>query len=147
MQLHSKYHPALKTKTGLDGLLHTFFNSGISDHVGHDALRNTVFVNFIETPDHFRLELAAPGFEKQDFNLAVENGQLNISAKNLPQESPAEGRFTRREFVVSSFERSFKLPKTVNHDAIEAVYENGVLQVKLTKNEEAKPVVKSISVG
>lgn len=147
MQYHQKYHPALKTKAGIDGLMSSFFNAGLQDFVGHDGLKNSVFVNILENSDHFSLELTAPGFEKQDFTVGVENGQLNIQAKRSTQEATAEGRFTRREFLVADFERSFKLPKSVNQDAIEAVYENGVLQVQLPKKEETKPMVKSITVG
>ena len=147
MQYQQKYNPAQKTKAGIDGLISTFFNAGLQDFVGHDGLKNAVFVNVLEWPDHFSLELAAPGFEKQDFTVGIENGQLNIKAKRSAQEETAEGRFTRREFLVADFERSFKLPKTVNQDAIEAVYESGVLLVKLPKKEEAKPMVKTITVA
>ena len=147
MHYQQKYHPAPKTKVGIDGLMSTFFNAGLQDFVGHDGLKNAVFVNVLERPDHFSLELAAPGFEKQDFTVGIENGQLNIKAKRSAQEETTEGRFTRREFLVADFERSFKLPKTVNQDAIEAVYESGVLLVKLPKKEEAKPMVKNITVA
>lgn len=147
MRYQQKYHPALKTKVGMDGLINSFFNAGLQDFVGHDGLKSAVFVNVLEQPDHFSLELAAPGFEKQDFTVGLENGQLNIRAKREVQEETTEGRFTRREFLVADFERTFKMPETVNQDAIEAVYENGVLLVKLPKKEDAKPMVKSITVG
>lgn len=147
MQYQQKYNPAQKTKAGIDGLMSTFFNAGLQDFVGHDGLKSAVFVNVLEHPDDFSLELAAPGFEKQDFIVAVENGQLKVQAKRSAQVENTDGRFTRREFLVADFERSFKLPKTVNQEAIEAVYENGVLLVKLPKKEEAKPMVKSITVG
>lgn len=146
MRQHIKYHPALKTKAGVDGLMNAFFNAGLHDFVGHDALKSPVFVNILEETDYFSLELAAPGFEKQDFTVGIENGQLNIQAKRSAQETAAEGRFTRREFLVADFERSFNLPKSVNQDAIEAVYENGVLLVRLPKKEDAKPMVKTITV-
>lgn len=147
MHHRSKYHPALKTKAGMDGLMNAFFNAGLHDFVGHDALKSSVFVNIIENPDHFSLELAAPGFEKQDFVAGVENGQLTIKATRGTKDENADGRFTRREFLIADFERTFKLPKTVNQDAIEAVYDNGILLVKLPKNEETKPMAKTITVG
>lgn len=147
MQYHQKNHPALKTKASIDGLINSIFNTGLQDFVGYDGLKNIVFVNILENADHFSLELAAPGFEKQDFTIRVENGQLNIQARRSTQEGSAEGRFTRREFLVVDFERSFKLPKSVNQDAVEAVYKGGVLLVQLPKKEEAKPMVKTITVG
>ena len=48
---------------------------------------------------------------------------------------------------MTSFKRSFKLPKTVNQENISAVYEKGILNVTLGKREEAKPVVKTIEIG
>ena len=96
------------------------------------------------------VEVAAPGFEKQNFALNVENGHLVVSAKReeKTEEAPApKGRLLRREFRYESFKRSFKLPITVNQDSISAVYENGVLNIELPKKEEAKPIAKNIQVA
>ena len=101
----------------------------------------------METDDTIKLEHAAPGFDKQDFSVNVENELLTITAKHEAQKEETNERFTRREFAVTSFKRSFKLPKTVNQENISAVYEKGILNVTLGKREEAKPVVKTIEIG
>jgi HSP20 family protein len=77
--------------------------------------------------------------------LNIENGHLLVTANR--EEQTEKSRFLRREFRYESFKRSFKLPITVNQDAIVAVYENDILNITLPKKEEAKPVMKSIQVS
>ena len=143
-----KFQPLPSTKLGFNGLLDNFFGKELSDFIGHDAISNVPAVNVTETKDSFNLELAAPGFEKQDFSLNVENGHLILSAKKEAKTEENEGQnYVRREFRYESFKRSFKLPNSVNPEGISAVYNNGILLVSLPKKEEAKPVVKQIEIS
>lgn len=142
-----KFQPYPSTKTFVNGLFDEFINRNLGDFVGADNFASHAAVNVLETENAFKIELAAPGFDKQDFTLNVENDQLTIEAKHETKEEETNERYTRREFRVAAVKRSFKLPKTVNQDAINAVYENGILNVTLGKKEEAKPVVKSIPIG
>lgn len=94
--------------------------------------------NILENADNFQLELAAPGMNKEDFKIQLENNILTISAE-LEDEKREEGKnYTRKEFYYGSFSRSFTLPKSVDLDKIQADYVNGVLKVTLPKKEEAK---------
>ena len=52
--------------------------------------------------------------------------------------------YTRREFKYASFKRAFTLPETVNEDAIEAHYEQGILRFSLPKKKEALPKPKRL---
>ncbi|MFN0013857.1 MAG: Hsp20/alpha crystallin family protein [Saprospiraceae bacterium] len=127
--------------------IHDFFNRSIGDFIGTDAVASQPAVNVLETPTDFRLEIAAPGYEKQDFTVSVENDHLSVNA-NREQKQQTEGeRFTRREFRFESFQRSFKLPQTVNQESVKAVYENGILNVTLPKKNEAVAVTKTIEIG
>ena len=142
-----KFQPLPSTKPLFNGFLDEFFNRSLGNFVGSDAVLTQPAVNVVETDEFFKLEFAAPGFDKQDFALNVENDFLTVEAKHEIKTEETTERYTRREFSVASFKRSFKLPKTVNQDAIAAVYENGILNVTLGKIEEAKPVVKTIQIG
>lgn len=142
-----KFQPHTSTKPLFNGFLDEFFNRSLGNFVGSDAVLTQPAVNVVETDEFFKLEFAAPGFDKQDFTLHVENDFLSVEAKHEENTEEKTERYTRREFSVASFKRSFKLPKTVNQDAIAAVYENGILNVTLGKKEEAKPVVKTIQIG
>ncbi len=100
---------------------------------------NTPAVNVKETDENFILELAAPGFVKEDFNIELDNDVLTISSEiTTEKETKEEGKYTRKEFNYSTFKRSFNLPDTVDGTRIEASYENGMLLAVLPKKEEAK---------
>lgn len=97
-------------------------------------------VNIQETEDMFKVEVAAPGKTREDFNIELDNDVLTISAEEKKENETSEqnGRFTRKEFSYSNFKRAFSLPETVNNEEISASYENGVLMISLPKKEEAR---------
>ncbi len=120
---------------------------GIANQVA--STTNIPATNIKETADNFILEVAAPGKTKEDFVLALDHDVLTISTETRKEnvESSSEDaetssalseKYTRREFSFESFKRSFKLPQTVNKEAINATYTNGILQVALPKREEDK---------
>ncbi|APU69239.1 MAG: Hsp20/alpha crystallin family protein [Bacteroidota bacterium] len=97
-------------------------------------------VNIKESDDSFRVEVAAPGKAKEDFNIELDNDVLTISSENKNEQETASenGRFTRKEFSYSTFKRAFSLPESVDSAKISASYNNGVLEIALPKKEEAK---------
>jgi HSP20 family protein len=135
------------TKLLVNGLFDELFHRNIGDVLGSDVVAQRPAVNISETKNSFNLQVAAPGFDKGDFELKVENNLLTISAKREQASENTEERFTRREFRYESFKRSFNLPDSVNQNDVAAVYENGILHVSLPKKEEAIPVTKAISVN
>lgn len=132
-----KYDPFAPVRS-LTNVVDEFFNRGIGELVGYDHAFSVPSVNVVENPQNFLLEVAAPGLEKGDFKVSVENGCLNISAKKEKKEEVQDGKYTRREFNYTSFSRSFNLPEGVKPEEVQAVYENGVLKVTLPKKEVAK---------
>ena len=122
----------------LSSFVDDFFNTSIADFVGSDFVSSLPSVNIIERADNFKVELAAPGLEKSDFDINIEKNQLTISAKQEKKEEETEDKFTRREFNYTSFSRSFRLTEKVDSKNISAKYENGVLEVTVPKKEEAK---------
>lgn len=105
-------------------------------------------VNVKEDAEGFKVEMAAPGFEKGDFKIELDNDVLTISSeKKIENETKEDERFTKREFSYQSFCRSFTLPVTVENEKIAAKYENGILNISIPKKEEAKPKpVKQIAI-
>ncbi|TRX70835.1 Hsp20/alpha crystallin family protein [Carboxylicivirga sp. M1479] len=120
------------------------FNSLLGSEVVNESARlwnshsvNLPKVNIIESEASFELEVSAPGFEKDDFNVEVENNILTIEASK--KETEANKSYSRIEFKNDSFKRSFSLSKEkINESGIEAKYENGILNVMLPIKEEAK---------
>lgn len=96
-------------------------------------------VNIKESAENFTVEVAAPGMEKQDFKIQLDNNTLTISSQKEHSEEKQQEGYSRREFSYQSFQRSFILPKdVVNDEGIVAGYENGVLHLTIPKKEEAK---------
>jgi HSP20 family protein len=103
-------------------------------------------VNIIEKENDYVIEVAAPGFQKEDFNLKIEKDLLTISAQKETQKAEGD-KVIRREFNFVQFERTFHLTEKINSESIAANYENGILTVALAKKEEVKPEVRTISVA
>jgi HSP20 family protein len=112
----------------------SFFN----DFFDNDYRYSTPSVNLAETKDDFRIEVAAPGLDKNDFKINLENNVLTISSEKETKKEESENTYTRREFNYSSFKRSFTLPESVNSEQISAEHKNGILYVQIPKREEAK---------
>ena len=114
----------------------------------HSWGKSTPAVNIKETDEAFNIEVAAPGLTKEDFNLEVDNDLLTISFEKK-EEKEEVGEYTRKEFSYASFKRSFTIPTdTVDPEAIDAKYENGILNLQLPKKEEVKAKAKrTIEVG
>jgi HSP20 family protein len=101
-------------------------------------------VNIMENKDGFMIEVAAPGMDKKDFQVKLDENVLTISSEK--QESREEKNdektdehYTRREFSYQSFSRSFTLKKDlIDTEKIEAKYEAGVLRLSLPKKESAR---------
>ena len=97
-------------------------------------------VNIKEDEDGFEVEMSAPGLDKKDFKIELNNSVLTISSEKKIENETKEGQqFSRREFSYQSFSRSFSLPESAESEKIEAKYENGILTVNIPKKEEAKP--------
>lgn len=97
-------------------------------------------VNIKENADGFNVEMAVPGFSKNDFKIELNHNVLTISSEKKVENETKEGeRFTRREYSYQSFSRSFTLPDSANGDMISAKYDNGILDVEIPKREESKP--------
>jgi HSP20 family protein len=97
-------------------------------------------VNIKESNDDFEVEVAAPGFSKNDFRIELNHELLTISSgKEIENETKEDQQFTLREFSYQSFSRSFMLPNSVDSNKIGAKYENGILRISIPKKEEAKP--------
>jgi len=90
-------------------------------------------VNIKDLENAYDIELAAPGFQKEDFKINLEHGTLSISAERKTEKNEQEDNYTRKEFSYSSFSRSFSLPEDVKEEKVKAKYENGLLHLTLEK--------------
>lgn len=112
-----------------------FFNESLMER---DYFKSVPAVNISDRANDFFIEVAAPGFSKEDFKVNVENEVLTISAEKKNEKRDENSRFTRKEFQYSTFKRTFTMPENVEADKIGAEYKDGVLSLTLPKKEEAK---------
>ncbi|RPD98750.1 Hsp20/alpha crystallin family protein [Aureibaculum marinum] len=100
-------------------------------------------INVKENDKDFVIELAAPGFLKEDFEIAIDNNELHISAAKKTEKE--EENYLCKEFSYDSFKRSLRLPENINLDKnIIAHFKNGVLTMKMLKKEEKKVTSKKV---
>jgi HSP20 family protein len=108
-------------------------------HYRMNGYKSLPAVNISEGDNGFTIEIAAPGLEKKDFKIDLDNDVLTIASAREDKKEESGDHFTRREFGYSSFSRSFNLPETVDAEGIAASHKNGILSVSIPKKEEARP--------
>ncbi len=96
-------------------------------------------LNVWEEGDSVCIEAEVPGLNLKDLEIYVTGGnQLTLKGERKPC-VPEQGVWHRQERAFGSFTRALTLPFPVDADKVDARLENGVLQVKLTKHESARP--------
>ena len=103
-------------------------------------------VNIKNTKNHYEVEVAAPGFKKEDFKVTTENGLLTISAETTSEKNEEKESYTRREFSRSSFTRTFSLPDDVQEEDVNAKYRDGLLTIDLKKSGKSATNKKEMKV-
>jgi len=121
-------YPSLSIHKELDDIFN-FWDGGISR--GKNTSITMPRANVSRTQDGFCVEMALPGFSRGDFNIDIDNGTLNISVESDSENVDSSKKFTSKEFSYSSFSRSWRLPESVNAEAISASYESGILTVDI----------------
>ena len=101
-------------------------------------------VNVKETDKSYQLEVVAPGFEKTDFKVNLDQNLLTISAEKKDEVKQENQKQIRREYSYRSFKRSFTIDEKIDATNIEASYINGVLTLNLPKKEVVKASSKEI---
>jgi HSP20 family protein len=140
----------IHTKNSMPIMFDRFLNDNWLDNFWGE--NNSMFspsVNITENDKSYQVELVAPGIDKKDFNLNVEDDRLTISYehKEENEEKNDVKKFLRREFKSTSFSKSFTLPENVNADKISAAYQNGVLQVIIPKEKEKSKLSRLIKIS
>jgi HSP20 family protein len=108
--------------------------------------KGSVPVNIKETGKSYNIDVIAPGFEKADFKIDLDQDILTISAEKKNEVLNEGEKELRNEYSYRAFQRSFTLDEKIDASGIEAKYVNGVLTLNLPKREEVKTPSKQINV-
>lgn len=95
-------------------------------------------VDLYETDDAFVLEADLPGVKFDDVKMEVENSDLILRGWRSLEKSESHGQFHTMERSSGQFTRRVKLPESVNKDAIQAEFKDGVLRVVLPKVKQQR---------
>lgn len=122
-------------------------SSFLNEFFGNDNLSlghrfNDTKVNIQEDENSYGISLALPGYKKEDVNIELKDGLITISSKFENENEEKTDGYLRKEFVKSSFEKSFHFPEDANEENIDASMENGVLTITLNKIKEIEDTTK-----
>lgn len=104
-------------------------------------------VNILANDEDYKIEVAAPGLNKEDFQINVKKDTLSLWVEKKAAEGEVKKDYSRLEFDYSSFARSFMLPESVDAEKISAAYNNGILTISIGKKDESLNAPKNIAVS
>ena len=101
--------------------------------------RNLMKTDIREKKDKYIVDVDLPGFEKDNIDLTLKNGYLEISAKVEKEDNNEdEEKFVRRERFYGECSRSFYVGEDITEEDIDAEFKNGILKIEVPKKEEQK---------
>jgi HSP20 family protein len=133
---HGSYAPPLSLRQMMDRLVEQAFvpppdPTGQTDSVGGPAL------DAYEEGDQLVVEARLPGMKPKEIDVSIEQGVLTIQGETKAEERE-ERTYLIREHRTGRFSRSMHLPETVDTDAVQATYVDGILRLRLAKAEPTK---------
>ena len=139
--------PVRRTQNWLPSIFNDFFDNDWMVKANATAPA----INVFETEKEYKVELAAPGMTKEDFNVRIDeenNLVITMEKKTENKVEKKEGRYLRREFSYSKFQQTILLPENVEKDKISAKVEHGILSIEIpkVKEEEKQKTSKAIEV-
>jgi HSP20 family protein len=126
-----------------DDFLGDVFNTGKIQNPTEKTTTAAPAVNIKESDIDYQIELAAPGMEKSDFKISIDQNLLSIFTEKREDKIENTEKFSRKEFGYMFFKRNFTLPEgKIEKDQIKAKYEAGILKLTLPKKlvEESKTI-------
>lgn len=107
----------------------------------------TPAVDLIEDKEHVIVRAELPGMKKEDIEVTLHEGALNIAGERKSEKKVEEAGLYRSERFFGRFQRTIALPAPVASDKVKAEYKDGILTITLPKTEEAKPKQIDVSVS
>lgn len=142
------YTVSKKNQDLFGSLLNTLLNDNNLEGKESNPGFTVPSVNIQNNKAEYVLQVAAPGLNKEDFSIEVEENTLKLGVDKTVESEEKLEKFSKKEFNYLKFQRKFTLPKnTVDTKNIQATYMDGILKISLPKLEEAKETVTRISVN
>ena len=130
----SNFFPITKFSRGpilgdFDSMIDAFFNEPLR-RTASTTLSTVPAANVVSNNEGYTIQLAVPGYSRDDFSISCTNGALTVSMTDEDtSENTQDGKLVRQEYSYSSFTRSWSLPDGANPSNISARYNAGILSV------------------
>ncbi|MFP4401797.1 MAG: Hsp20/alpha crystallin family protein [Candidatus Nanoarchaeia archaeon] len=148
-----------RIRNQMNSLLENMFSNSHGDNMqllednpksGTSLLNNnmmrTPIVDINENDNEVIASIEVPGVNKEDIQLEVNNGMLNLKAEHKDeQKEEREGLYSYKKSY-SGYARTFPIPDYIDEEKITSKYTNGVLNVHMPKKEEMRGKSKQIDV-
>ena len=135
MNALTRFQPAFRLRQDLDQLFDELLPSLASDK----PTGWTPALDLSETDEAYLARFDLPGLKPNEVEVQFEDGVLTVRGERAHQESEEQEGFLRAERSFGAFFRSIRLPQGTDPDGIEAMFENGVLHVRMPKLEASQP--------
>lgn len=119
--------------TTFSSLVDRFFNDALARSGGSSFVPK---VDIVENNDSYEIHFAAPGLNKEDFKIELNDNFLTVSGERKFSNEKKEKNYHTIETQYGSFSRSFTLPENVDATKINAKYNNGILELVIPKDEK-----------
>ena len=98
---------------------------------------NLMKTDIKETKDKYVIEMDLPGYSKENINLSLDHGYLEVSAKvEKVEDSSEDTKYVHKERYYGECSRKFYVGEDVNEEGIEAEFNNGILKIDVPKKVE-----------
>ena len=121
----------------VSGLINEFFNNDWIERMENNRTFGLPKSNITELEKSYKVELMAPGYKKEDFQISIEDNLLVVSVEKEEKKEENIDNVVYHEYSIANFKRSFRLSKNVDINDIEANYTDGILEIMIPKKEES----------
>jgi len=142
--------PIMRTRNSFPTFADSFLsNNVLNDFWNENKNQFSPAVNIKDNEKNFVIEIAAPGLNKKDFSVKIDDEILIISYQNETKKNDEKiaENYLRKEFSSQSFEKRFSLPDSVEGDKVSASYHDGILFVQVPKMKEKTKLSRLISIS
>ena len=148
----SHANPFAEMRREMDRVFDSFLGSSwmetpafLGSRVGTEMASPSIDVR--ESPNEIVIEAELPGMMEKDVDISLKDGVLIIKGEKKSEREEKEDDYHLTERTYGRFQRSFRMPNTVDEDKVEAKLENGVIHLILPKRPEAVKAEKKIPIG
>jgi len=143
--------PFTELRSEMDRMFDTFLNRGMMARARQPGGMLGAFadpdIDIHETGNDLVIEAELPGIDEKDVQIKFQDGILSVRGEKRSQREQKDRQTHLSERSYGSFERSFRLPESVDDSKISASFDKGVLRIVAPKRPEATRAERNIPIG